>query len=147
MLPPERIMRHPIIRRPRVEGNAFAKIIDAIEAARGSGLKRIAMRFEKIIIKPGKQDRQVYVFSATETEINRWDQESPKYLGWLKDGQANIGDSAILDEINLIAKDPLSAAQMFGQKTGNCSCCGRTLTVEESIRLGIGPICRAKFGL
>ena len=139
-------MRHPIVRRPRVEGNAFAKIVDAIEAAKSSGLKRIAMRFEKIIIKPSKYDGKCYVFSATETEVNRWEQESPKYLGWLTDSQANIGDSAVLDEINFIAKDPLSAAQMFGQKTGRCSCCGRELTVEESIRLGIGPICRLKFG-
>ena len=29
-----------------------------------------------------------------------------------------------------------------GQETGTCSCCGRTLTNELSISLGIGPICR-----
>ena len=32
-------------------------------------------------------------------------------------------------------------------KTGNCSCCGRHLENKESVELGIGPICRSKWGL
>ncbi len=41
--------------------------------------------------------------------------------------------------------DPEQAAVAFGKRFGVCSCCGRTLTNEVSIDLGIGPICRAKY--
>lgn len=32
------------------------------------------------------------------------------------------------------------------QHAGKCCCCGRKLTDPESITLGIGPDCRAKYG-
>lgn len=44
-----------------------------------------------------------------------------------------------------IAKDPEGEARLYGQRTGVCSACGRELTNEESIKLGIGPICREKW--
>ena len=34
----------------------------------------------------------------------------------------------------------------YGRRTGSCSCCGRLLTNSLSIKLGIGPICREKYG-
>lgn len=37
-------------------------------------------------------------------------------------------------------------AAQFGQLYGICCICGLTLTNEESIELGIGPICRQKQG-
>lgn len=42
--------------------------------------------------------------------------------------------------------DPHAAAVAYGLRTGSCSCCGRELTNAESIALGIGPICREKWG-
>lgn len=39
----------------------------------------------------------------------------------------------------------LEEAKEYGQMTGTCCNCGRTLTNEESIRDGIGPICAGKF--
>lgn len=42
-------------------------------------------------------------------------------------------------------KMSLEQAKEFGALYGTCCNCGRTLTNEESIELGIGPICRAKF--
>lgn len=45
-----------------------------------------------------------------------------------------------------IAADPLAAAVAYGRETGTCSCCARELTNPLSIELGIGPICREKFG-
>ena len=42
--------------------------------------------------------------------------------------------------------DMLELAVAYGKATSNCSCCGRFLENEESVRLGIGPICRAKWG-
>lgn len=51
------------------------------------------------------------------------------------------------NELVDIAKDPFKHAVIHGKKTGKCACCGRTLTNKLSIELGIGPICRSKWGL
>lgn len=50
-----------------------------------------------------------------------------------------------IDALALIAKDPGAAAVRHGKVTGRCSCCGKELTNDESIKLGIGPICRSKW--
>jgi len=47
--------------------------------------------------------------------------------------------------LTVIANDPEAAAIRYGRLTGSCACCGRELTNAESIELGIGPICRAKW--
>jgi hypothetical protein len=39
----------------------------------------------------------------------------------------------------------LEEAKAFGALYGTCCCCGRTLTNEESIENGIGPICAGKW--
>ncbi len=44
------------------------------------------------------------------------------------------------------AADPEAAASAYGLQTGICSCCGRKLTNKDSVGLGIGPICRGKWG-
>lgn len=36
-------------------------------------------------------------------------------------------------------------AAAFGHETGICCCCGAFLENPESVKLGIGPICRAKY--
>lgn len=38
-----------------------------------------------------------------------------------------------------------AAAAKFGELYGQCICCLRTLDNEESIALGIGPICLKKY--
>ncbi len=51
-----------------------------------------------------------------------------------------------IDRLQAIAAEPLEAAIRYGRLTGRCSCCGRKLTNKKSIELGIGPICRQKWG-
>lgn len=48
--------------------------------------------------------------------------------------------------LELIAKDPKAAMIRYGKEIGSCGKCGRTLTDEESRRMGIGPICAQKMG-
>jgi hypothetical protein len=43
-------------------------------------------------------------------------------------------------------EDPYGAAVQYGRLTGRCSICDRTLSNAKSIELGIGPVCKAKFG-
>lgn len=38
----------------------------------------------------------------------------------------------------------LEEAKAWGRRTGTCCACYRTLTNDESIKLGIGPVCRSK---
>jgi hypothetical protein len=71
------------------------------------------------------------------------------YLGMVK----NSGFTASRDctpevqttVMGLIA-DPFAAVDGYGRRTGNCACCGRTLTAAESVDSGIGPICAKKWG-
>lgn len=51
----------------------------------------------------------------------------------------------IRDALAVIARDPKAAAMAYGKLTGTCGICGRHLEDEESVALGIGPICRGKF--
>lgn len=46
----------------------------------------------------------------------------------------------------LIAWNPKEAMLRYGREIGSCGHCGRTLTNEESRRLGIGPVCRKGMG-
>lgn len=45
-----------------------------------------------------------------------------------------------------IAENPEAAMARFGHAIGHCGRCGRELTKDESIKLGIGPVCAGKLG-
>jgi hypothetical protein len=74
--------------------------------------------------------------------------EGDLYLGkivgdaFVRSGACTNNDEA---DVLLACKNPLDNAIKFGKRTGKCSCCGRKLENEESINLGIGPICRGKY--
>ena len=129
------------------EGAQFAKLFEVFKAAKSRGLKRLTMRFSGIRVKPSRDLGSLWILSDTETEIGNYG-EQPKYLGKVT---PNRLDSRLADDVKAVlleaAADPLTAAIRYGRETGSCSCCGRDLTNAESIRLGIGPICREKFGL
>ena len=50
-------------------------------------------------------------------------------------------------ELVKIGDDVLAAAKLHGLQTGRCSCCSRELTNPLSVELGIGPICRERWGM
>jgi hypothetical protein len=50
--------------------------------------------------------------------------------------------SSIIASFDSIALNPESYFATMGQQCGLCMICGRTLTDDESKRLGYGPICR-----
>jgi hypothetical protein len=49
----------------------------------------------------------------------------------------------ILDKIE--ADGPESASKRYGKELGRCGVCNRTLTNNDSIERGIGPVCAAKY--
>lgn len=56
-------------------------------------------------------------------------------------------EAGISEQLNALAADPLGFAMSYGRRTGNCCCCNKLLTRTDSIELGIGPICKDKWGL
>jgi len=71
------------------------------------------------------------------------------YLGKISDGKFTRSRDCNADiEARIVAAcaDPAAAAEAYGKRTGQCSCCGRALTNEESIARAIGPICASKWG-
>lgn len=58
-----------------------------------------------------------------------------------------LGKDALVTFIDSLQHNLVEMVAEYGKKTGQCSCCGRTLTNQASIDLGIGPICMEKYGL
>jgi hypothetical protein len=115
---------------------------DMFETAMESGYKKPVYRAEGLVIKKastaGRNPGALYVMSA----------ETGEYLG--KVVQAIFSPVATgkwaAEPLAIIAADPKGAAVRYGQRTGECACCGRALTKHASIEMGIGPICADKWG-
>ena len=130
----------------------FNGIVDSILSAQENGLKRIKLRFHDLIVKPSKNffasrdgKGRLYVLSATETQESEWGTQ-PKYLGWITRTTTSLKDDEIISILEDVSEDPMKAARLYGQQTGQCCCCGRELTRKDSIALGIGPICAERYG-
>jgi hypothetical protein len=115
----------------------LAPIRAMFEAARESGYKQPVYRAAGLIISrapdSGRNPGALYIKT-----------EDDEYLGKIL-GTQYTGKPA--PALAAIAADPKGEAIRYGQRTGQCSCCGRTLTNEGSIDAGIGPICASKWGL
>ena len=122
----------------------FSGLIQMIETAKQNGLKRIKVNLGDYSLKPNKRQAGAYVFDNTQIVEGRYG-TGPKYIGWITETNTNIKDEATIGFLQAASKNPLAAAKLHGQQTGNCSCCGRELTNAESIALGIGPICLQKY--
>jgi len=117
-----------------------AKVLTALETAKGNGLK-----FPKLRLSG-------YVFSlASATSANAgavYVKSGETYLGKIANGRfhasRDCGDRA--SDVIKVAADPAASAVAYGKLTGACSCCGRELTDPESVARGIGPICADRFG-
>lgn len=116
----------------------LAPIRAMFETARNSGHKRPVYRAAGLVISrasdTGRNPGALYVKTA----------EGDEYLGKII-GTEYAGKPA--PALAAIAADPRGEAIRYGQRTGQCSCCGRELTAEASIDAGIGPVCASKWGL
>lgn len=133
--------------KPQVD---LTPIRTMFETALANGYKKPTYRAEGLIINRapnhGRNPGALYV-------KNEQDVYGGKVLGTAftasRDGERSdfAEGRTALDALVAIAADPLAAALRYGQRTGRCACCGRELTNHVSIDLGIGPICRGKWGL
>lgn len=114
-------------------------ILDLFTSAIASGYRRPTYRAEGLILslapEGGANAGAIYVKS-----------EDKSYLGKVVAGRF-LGKDAAQKALQIIAASPRDAAIRYGQRTGTCACCGRTLSNAASISLGIGPICAERWGL
>lgn len=120
-------------------------VFEKFGKAMDSGIKRPKLRVEGFVFSvappSGKNAGQIYVKEGTDYES--------KYFGKINvDGEFVKGRDCFesdIAQLKSVSADVLGAAVAYGQKTGNCSCCGRELTKAESIEAGIGPICAERW--
>jgi hypothetical protein len=125
--------------------NAFTT---AREKATRKGQMGIWMR--PLVLRSGETD----VTFRPGSEGSKWEgmifaKSGEKKLGFVKDGKfspsficTEVEQAAVLD----CAADPHGAAKTWGKAYSRCTICGQTLTNDESIERGIGPICAEKYG-
>lgn len=127
--------------------DAAAPVLDislveaAINQAVQKGAKRVMLRLASFKFSPAKANSTnagaIYVKST-----------AGQYLGKVQGGKFKRAfecDAVTEAEIVRVASDPKAAAIAYGREFGQCSCCGRELSDPESIALGIGPVCAAKY--
>lgn len=131
-------------REVNVAGEGFTKLIACFEAAKASGLKNPAMTFERVCFKYAKKyPGTLYVTSDKSfgsTFYGKIDSNG-------KFDPRQSTPPSIIEEVKRIGADPFGEAVAHGHRTGSCCCCGRELTNQESVDLGIGPICRKRWGM
>ena len=126
--------------------NAPTVSLDAVEVAFGkakdAGIARPKLRLGDFTFSPapltGKNPNAIYVKHA-----------NGEYLGKVVGGRlftVAAVSPELEQDIVAVAADPLNAAIAYGKRYGKCSVCARTLTDEDSINRGIGPVCAERFG-
>lgn len=121
-----------------------SNLMKAFHHAESKGLKRLNLHIlgiEFTLAKP---------YSKNPGCIYLKDDRNGLYLGKITRELAFFPSRDCQDEhhevLRQIGEDIMAAAKLHGQQTGVCSCCNAELTNPESIALGIGPICREKWG-
>lgn len=109
--------------------------------ARENGIKWPKLRTRSLMVRFRKDGDLCVVSSDRET-----------YFGVLstKDGVLSLRrpmSQELQAELLAMNTDPVEAARLYGQITGNCCFCGHVLTHHDSIELGYGPVCAENWGL
>lgn len=125
----------------------FQPLLDAFANAVASGLRSPVIVVGDLRISRAKDHSKnpgcLYV--TTEAAY-----EDRVYLGKINPAGEFFSVKACtaeyFDQIKELSGDVLAAAIAHGKKTGRCAMCNRELTNELSVELGIGPICRGKWG-
>lgn len=136
-------------RKAAVEANTveldLSVVFEKFNTAKEAGLKKPKMRLDGIcfMLAGGRNVGWLYVKNGAAYEDTYLGKVSPE--GKFYPARECTEDHKAL--LLSVSQDVLSAAVAYGKKEGQCSCCGRKLTNELSIELGIGPICRENWGL
>jgi len=118
------------------------RIEAAFQRAREAGKIKLGLHYDGVYFGPKRGDASIlYVKASKEFEAT--------YYGKIEGGRffpSRNCTPEITAKIVVIAADPAAAAMASGKDTGICCCCGLKLENDLSVQLGIGPICRGKWG-
>lgn len=130
---------------PVITGEGFDRMLATFANAKASGLKWPKLRIGEFTFALAGE-RSKYAGKALFVKHAEYDYQGRIDLEgrWFPSRECGPQQD---QAIRTICSDPLAAAVLHGKQTGHCACCGLELTNEESVRLGIGPICREKWGL
>ena len=91
----------------------------------------------------------IYFVEVKGGEFTAW-----TYTGFLNDelcfvrgkkGKCTVKDPAIKGLLYALKREDKLPEPMFMYHHGRCACCGKKLTDDKSVRLGIGPTCRKYY--
>lgn len=128
---------------PTVDVNHILRAFE-IAASKG-GVRQPQVRVNGFVFKYATRGATPGAIFVIESESG-----FDEYLGKILDGEFKPVRACTSDQMKRIlaaASNPLEAIIAFGRQTGQCSICARPLTDPASVEAGVGPICRAKFGL
>lgn len=122
-----------------------SNILASLAEARANKLKKPVLR-----LMMGDKEVRIKYMSYGKNAGGCW-----VTLGAMQDLAGKISDSGVFTSQNNQLCEFLEQVndnvegwvRDFGRLTSTCSCCGIPLTNPLSVQLGIGPICREKFGL
>ena len=127
----------------------------AIEQATAPKLDKLTAAFDRAIANKAKA--RLYFGSVTVSPAKAnsanpgalYVKDGETYLGKIVDGRfltsRDCTDAVKATVLELLA-DPAKAAIKYGKELIRCCCCGAELDNKLSRELGIGPICREKWG-
>jgi thiaminase len=134
----------------------ISRIAEALATAKRNLIMYPKLRLADFVFSlapdTGRNSGSIYVKSSptkTLEPFRGYVKQDGVYLGKIAEGRFSRSrdcDATLEAAIVAAAADPEAAASAYGLQTGICSCCGRKLTNAESVGLGIGPICRSKWG-
>lgn len=148
------IAERPVTTAPRVEpalqgaaAGSIGHLERAFAHARSKGVHQPSIKLRGFRFMPAdpakaRPENHEAIF-VTSTD------KQGSYLGKVLKARflpSSLCTGGILGDVLNAIQDPFKAAVEYGLMTGECSVCSRTMTNPKSIQMGIGPVCRAKFG-
>jgi hypothetical protein len=119
-----------------------SKLFALADSAVSKGAKRISFKLN------GEGDSLKYSAKYDNFTVFRGEYPfSTRVLTICRSGEVDSSDATLLTTAEAFAADPVRFALSFGNLIGNCMFCARALNTKESVGVGYGPICAAKFGL
>lgn len=124
--------------------------IDHLRQQDKERLRQDSSRFDADTVPAGRYalttEGQTTFYQVDRPTQGRWD-------GWTFLNLIHAGGSRIRPVkgaergrvLALIAQDHAAASRAYGQHTGVCGVCSRTLTNPESVAAGIGPVCASRL--
>lgn len=125
----------------------FSDVVEFMKAGEKGQKTRLTFDMGRLTVtlslapSHGKNPDHIYV------KCNR------KYVGKItpqgilvaREGYYKEGAEAILHD--MVEQGVGAFVLAYGQRTGNCACCARTLTDDRSLKAGVGPICAKRFNI